>query len=62
MLVILPKDNGEIWLNPESNEAELKELLVPFDSSKMDMYQVGEVVNSWKNDIIECFKKINEKS
>ena len=55
MPVILPKDNREIWLNPESNESELKELLVPYDSNKMEMYKVSDVVNSWKNDVEECF-------
>ena len=55
MPVILPKANREIWLSPESNEAELKELLVPYDSKKMEMYRVSNVVNSWKNDVEECF-------
>ena len=58
MPVILPKDNRQIWLNPESNEAELKELLVPYDSVKMEMYRVSDVVNSWKNDVEECIEKI----
>lgn len=59
MPVILPKENREIWLNPESNEAELKELLVPYDSNKMDKYRVSDVVNSWKNDLPECFISVS---
>lgn len=55
MPVILPEGNRQIWLDPESNEAELKELLVPYDSNKMDSYRVSDVVNSWKNDLPECF-------
>ena len=55
MPVILPDGNRQIWLNPESNEAELKELLVPYDSAKMDSYRVSDIVNSWKNDLPECF-------
>ena len=59
MPVILPKENREIWLNPESNKAELKELLVPYDSNKMDKYRVSDVVNSWKNDLPECFISVS---
>ena len=58
MPVILPSENREIWLNPESNEAELKELLVPYDSNKMDSYRVSDVVNSWKNDTEECIASL----
>lgn len=58
MPVILPKDNREIWLNPESNEAELKELLVPYDSSKMDYYKVSNVVNNAKNEVPECIEEV----
>ena len=57
MPVILPKLNQEIWLNPKSNEAELKELLVPYDSTKMECYRVSDIVNSWKNDVPECFEE-----
>lgn len=59
MPVILPKDNQEIWLNPSSNEAELKELLVPYDSTKMECYRVSEIVNSWKNDVEKCTEKVD---
>lgn len=59
MPVILPEGNRQIWLDPESNEAELKELLVPYDSNKMDSYRVSDVVNSWKNDLPECFISVS---
>lgn len=58
MPVILPKLNQEIWLNPKSNEVELKELLVPYDSNKMECYRVSDIVNSWKNDVPNCIEKI----
>jgi len=58
MPVILTKDNREIWLNPESNDAELKELLVPYDSSKMELYIVSDVVNIARNEVPECIEKI----
>ena len=59
MPVILPEANRQIWLDPKSNEAELKELLVPYDSNKMDSYRVSDVVNSWKNDLPECFISVS---
>lgn len=58
MPVILPKPNQEIWLNSESNEAELKELLVPYDSNKMDCYRVSDIVNKWENEVPECIAKL----
>lgn len=58
MPVILPEANRKIWLDPESNEAELKELLVPYDPGKMDCYRVSDTVNSWKNDVPECFDPV----
>ncbi|NIP30329.1 MAG: SOS response-associated peptidase [Candidatus Dadabacteria bacterium] len=58
MPVILPRTNQEIWMNLESNEAELKELLVPYDSNKMEYYRVSDIVNSWKNDVPECIMRI----
>lgn len=60
MPVILDKLNHEIWLSPDSNEAELKELLVPFDSNKMDYYRVGEVVNNARNDLPECIEPVRD--
>ena len=60
MPVILPKDNREIWLDPKSNEAELKELLVPYDSNKMDMYRVSDIVNNARNDVPECIEQIEQ--
>lgn len=54
MPVILPETNREIWLNERSNTEELRELLVPYDSSRMVMYRVSDIVNSWKNDVPEC--------
>ncbi len=59
MPVILPEGNRQIWLDPGSNEAELKELLVPYDSNRMDSYRVSDVVNSWKNDLPECFISVS---
>ena len=58
MPVILPKQNQTIWLNTNSNEAELKELLVPYDYTKMEKYRVSDIINSWKNDSPKCIETI----
>lgn len=58
MPVILPEINREIWLNEKSNIGELRELLVPYDSSRMVMYRVSNIVNSWKNDSPECIDPV----
>lgn len=62
MPVILPETNREIWLNEEANKDELKELLVPHDPSKMEIYRVSNIVNSWKNDVPECIEPFDDSS
>ncbi len=54
MPVILPKDAEGIWLDPSSDPGDLRELLVPHDSSEMAAYEVSPLVNSWKNESPEC--------
>jgi putative SOS response-associated peptidase YedK len=49
MPVILPKDAEAIWLAPGTTEGELRELLVPYDSSDMEAYETSRLVNSVKN-------------
>jgi len=34
-----------------------KELLVPYDSTKMNCYRVSDVVNNAKNETPECIEK-----
>jgi len=50
MPVILTKDAAKIWLNTSSSTTELRELLIPFDSSEMEAYRVNDTVNNWRND------------
>lgn len=49
MPVILSKDAGSIWLAPSSTEGELRELLVPYDSSDMEAYETSRLVNNVRN-------------
>lgn len=51
MPVILPRDAESLWLDAEDGDAgELRELLLPYDASEMEMYQVSPLVNSPRND------------
>ena len=50
MPVILTKDAENLWLDPSSSVADLRELLVPYSAEEMDAYQVGSDVNNWRND------------
>ncbi len=58
MPVILSKQNELTWLNQKTDEKKLKELLVPYDSSLMDMYRVSSFVNNWRNNSSKCFERI----
>jgi len=55
MPVILSKEDEKTWLNGEDPE-ELKKLLQPFDSEKMDLYPISTLVNSPRNDTPEVIK------
>lgn len=50
MPVILDKDLRDIWLDKSSDTGELKMLLQPYDSDKMDYYPVSKAVNHVNND------------
>lgn len=57
MPVIIEPNKWETWLNAKSSYQELNKLFTPLSSSKMDCYPVGDIVNSVKNDTIECIKE-----
>lgn len=64
MPVILSKQFEKEWLeNP--NTDDLKKLILPFDSSKMEAYEVSPKVNKTQNDdesLIEAFKNNEQTS
>ena len=61
MPVILdPKDYG-LWLNPRISAIEsLKYIFEPYPSDKMEMYPVSDIVNSPRNDTLECIKPLGK--
>ena len=59
MPVILTKEAEKIWLDPKVRDAEvLGSLLQPFDSNKLEAYEVSDAVNSPKNNGPELIEKV----
>lgn len=59
MPVILKREDEPIWLDPNISEKNvLNQLLVPYDNSLMETYEVSSLVNSPKNNSIELIQKI----
>jgi putative SOS response-associated peptidase YedK len=55
MLVILPDDAYDLWLDPGFQKADtICDLLKPFDPALMRRYEVSSRVNLVKNDDPEC--------
>lgn len=50
MPVILPPELYDFWLDEDSREPELKEILVPFPASEMTSHAVSYEVNEVKNE------------
>ncbi len=60
MPVILQKNDWIKWLNNQSNFETLNNLYTPYPNEKIDIIEVNDVVNSVKNDTIECIQKSNK--
>lgn len=59
MPVILPKDKEKIWLDPSITDTDqLNELLISYDESGMEAYQVSSLVNSPKNNSKELIERV----
>jgi len=56
MPVILEKKDWNTWLDLNSDYKQLNELYIPYLSSKINITEVGDIVNSVKNDSIECIR------
>lgn len=64
MPVILEKQNEKIWLNSSTSLETIKSLMKPISDEYLSCYPVSDLVNSAKNDSIDCIKPRinNEKS
>lgn len=59
MPVVLSKEGEGIWLDPKVQDPdELGKLLKPFDSKKMETYEVSDAVNSPKHNGPELIEKV----
>jgi putative SOS response-associated peptidase YedK len=57
MPVILDSEAESVWLDPEAPVEDLRSLLVPFASEKMDAYPVDAYVNNAKNQGPKCIER-----
>jgi putative SOS response-associated peptidase YedK len=61
MPVILDIQDVDLWLDPQVVDPEkLRDLLVPCSPEKLEMYPVSEIVNSPRNDTVECIVPLSE--
>lgn len=59
MPVILPRESEASWLDPEEQDtAILSELLLPYDSDRMEAYEVSTLVNSPRNNFPEVIEPV----
>jgi putative SOS response-associated peptidase YedK len=56
MPVILSPEHYAEWLDPETPQKRLTELLKPYPAEAMQATEVGTAVNSPKNDGPECIE------
>ncbi|MDF1878276.1 SOS response-associated peptidase [Sulfurimonas sp. SAG-AH-194-C20] len=59
MPVILKNNDWELWLNDNSTYRELNQLFTPLSSEKINHFRVGELVNSVKNNGVDCISESN---
>jgi putative SOS response-associated peptidase YedK len=55
MPLILKPEDEEAWINPKNENPN--NLLQPYPSELLQVYEVSPIVNSWKNDSKECIEK-----
>ena len=59
MPVILPKAAQQIWISPEEMKpADLQHLLTAYPEEEMSYYPVSKIVNSPKNDVLDCINPV----
>jgi len=60
MPVMLGEDSRWVWVNPESDDSTLLDLLNPYPSDEMKCFPVSHDVNSPQNDKPEILQPVNE--
>ena len=59
MPVILKERDWKLWLSNDSNYSQLNSLYIPFASEEIKYFSVSDVVNSVRNDSLDCIKEVN---
>lgn len=59
MPVIIERKKQNTWINNETDLKIIKELMRPYDSNKMESYEVSKAVNSPKNDSPDLVKPVD---
>ncbi|HKQ07021.1 MAG TPA: SOS response-associated peptidase family protein [Blastocatellia bacterium] len=60
MPVIIPKENEDLWLDPQVQDTEvLRSLLQPYPAEEMQAHPVSKLVNSPGNNSPNCIKAIS---
>ena len=60
MPVILPEEHHAAWLG-ETDDGNLKELLVPYPADQMRMWEISPRINSPKNDDPSLWEPIHSE-
>lgn len=55
---MLTEEGEKRWLDPKQDPQVLEELLKPFDSEKMEAFEVSAAVNSPKHNGPELIRKV----
>jgi putative SOS response-associated peptidase YedK len=58
MPVIIPPEKRSVWLNRDTDPAELLQLLEPYPSAEMAFHEVSRMVNTPKNNTPECIEPV----
>ena len=60
MPVILKPTNEASWIDSSTEDAgTLQQLLQPYDQTEMDAYEVATLVNSPRNDTVDCIARVS---
>jgi putative SOS response-associated peptidase YedK len=60
MPAILPAGARDRWLDSTADEAELRGLLVPLRAEELEAVEVSTLVNSPRNDSLECVRPVEQ--
>lgn len=55
MPVILKPEDEDAWLDPESKTEQLLKMLKPYPLGPLETYAISKIINSPRNDTVECF-------